>query len=87
MLRISQIRDSRGYTLKLEGKLLTPWLDEVRLACDQLSAEVPAPQLDLAAVSYVDDRGAKLLNELQAAGFVFTGCSPFVASLLGRVGD
>ena len=58
MLRItcSETGDTRRM-LKLEGKLLEPWLDELRTACG--AAEIPPSglHLDLAALSFIDSAG------------------------------
>lgn len=82
MLRITQIHDSHGAGLKLEGKLLGPWTDELRAACTDLTPQARPPRLDLTEVSYVDAAGIKLLEDLRGAGFDLTACSHFVASVL-----
>jgi ABC-type transporter Mla MlaB component len=82
MLRITQIHDSQGPALKLEGKLLGPWTDELRLACAHLFGQTTHRRLDLAGVSYVDRAGAQLLEDLRAEGFDVTACSHFVATVL-----
>ena len=84
MLRISQVNDIRGPQLKLEGKLLAPWIDELRSACDRLAQQVARPRLYLAQISYVDSSGAKLLAELRTTGFDLAACSPFVAAVLNQ---
>jgi len=84
MLRITQINDVRGPQLKLEGKLLAPWIDELRSACDRLAQQTAQPRLDLAQVSYVDAAGAKLLANLRTKGFDLAACSPFLAAVLNR---
>jgi ABC-type transporter Mla MlaB component len=84
MLRITQVHDVRGPQLKLEGKLLAPWIDELRSACDQLAQQTAQPRLDLAQVSYVDAAGAKLLADLRTTGFDLAACSPFVAAVLNQ---
>ena len=86
MLRITETHDSNGPVLKLEGKLLAAWTDELRSACELVAAQSCRPRLDLAAVSYVDTAGAKLLDELRAAGFALAACSPFVTTVLRREG-
>lgn len=82
MLRITSIDDAEGPRLKLEGKLLGPWADELRAHCAAISNQLGRPQLDLEAVSYVDSAGVGVLQALQAEGFRIVGCSPFVAMIL-----
>jgi hypothetical protein len=84
MLRITKIHDSHGTALKLEGKLIGPWADELRTACAELAAQNRSLHLDLTDVSYVDRAGAQLLEDLRAAGFDLSACSHFVATVLHR---
>jgi hypothetical protein len=80
MLRITRVTEcNRGATLKLEGKLTGPWVGELRRACGQ----PPGPYaLDLAALSFADGDGVRLLRELLAAGSTLAACSGLVAELL-----
>jgi anti-anti-sigma regulatory factor len=82
MLRITVIHDSHGPGLKLEGKLLTAWTDELRIACAELARQTRRPRLDLKQLSYVDSLGAKLLESLQRGGFELVGCSPYISTIL-----
>ena len=41
MLKITQIDDGLKRTFKLEGKLLEPWIEEVRNACGSLNGRLP----------------------------------------------
>jgi anti-anti-sigma regulatory factor len=82
MLRVTPLHESRGPGLKLEGKLLGPWTDELRTACEAVANQTPRPRLDLTAVSFVDASGAELLEELRNMGFELVGCSGYVAAVL-----
>jgi hypothetical protein len=65
MLRITRFTGTHlNQTIKLEGKLLRPWVDEVRKAC--ASARDPAGRicLDLSALTFVDAPEEELLREL-----------------------
>jgi len=83
MLRITRVESqTNGPTIKLEGKLLGPWTQEVRSAC-QAAAEVNGrSRLDLSALTFVDAEGVKLLAELLAGGIELADCSHFVATLM-----
>jgi hypothetical protein len=75
-------QDSFCQIIKLEGKLLHDWLDEVR----RLFVDVhdgPFPSLDLSGLTFVDREGAELLLQLLRQGVRIESCSPFVAELLG----
>jgi hypothetical protein len=83
MLRITRSTDIHmNQILKLEGKLLRPWVDEVRKACVGASDPAGRPSLDLSALSFVDAAGAGLLWELIGLGIEIVACSNFIAELL-----
>ena len=83
MLKITEItRNDSGKTFKLEGKLLGPWVDELRNVCAQPLDRLEQVSLDLAAVTFVNAAGAELLRELIRQGIIITQCSAFVAELL-----
>lgn len=83
MLRITNIQnDASVPVLKLEGKLLEPWVGELHEACRGACGPLSQLTLDLAGLSFVDSSGASALHELQHRGISLTGCSPLVAELL-----
>ena len=83
MLKITEIGwNDSGRTFKLEGKLLGPWVDELRNVCTQPLERFEQVGLDLAAVTFVNAVGAELLRELIRQGIIITQCSAFVAELL-----
>ena len=82
MLRISvSEQETSCRIVKLEGKLLHAWCDEVRRVCVE-AEEGSLTSLDLSGLSFVDRRGAELLQELLRQGVRVHACSPFVAELL-----
>ena len=85
MLRITWI-DAEGSdpnrTLKMEGKLLGPWVDELGRACEVSELPRHCLRLDLAAVTFVDSIGLKLLDDLLRQGATIVGCSDFISVLL-----
>ena len=87
MLRITWI-DAEGSdsnrTLKLEGKILGPWVDELGYACEVSGLPRHCLRLDLAAVTFVDSIGLKLLADLDRQGATIVGCSDFISVLLNR---
>ena len=79
MLRITRMPGDSADTVRLEGKLLEPWLDEA----SRVVAVAPSPvQLDLAGLRFVDEAGLRWLRQLQSRGAVIVSCSGFVAELL-----
>lgn len=82
MLRISSVDTIESPPLlRLEGKLIGPWVDEFRQACASRQAGNKL-RLDLAAVTYVDRAGLDLLSELIAGGTTFVACSALVGEFL-----
>ncbi|NUQ61054.1 MAG: hypothetical protein HUU20_01110 [Pirellulales bacterium] len=82
MLRVTTIRNGSQVILRLEGRLLAPWLDEFRSACARADAGSELMALDLADLTYVDEAGARLLRRLVDQGVPICACSAFVAELL-----
>jgi hypothetical protein len=69
-------------TLKLEGELRGPWVEEVRKACGPCTVPPGGAGLDLSAVTFVDAAGEALLRDLIGRGIDIVACSSYVAELL-----
>ena len=83
MLKISQAgKPGQNFTLKLEGRVVGPWVGELRLICDSLLSNDRALNLDLSDVSYADTEGVELLANLKWRGVRLVNGSPFVAEQL-----
>lgn len=88
MLRIHVESHSGGVDVRLEGKLVHPWVDElVKVWMDLLrnggaSADL---RLDLSDVSFVDGCGRALLAHMSREGCVLHGTGPFIASVIQDV--
>jgi ABC-type transporter Mla MlaB component len=68
--------------LRLEGKLLGPWVPELLRVCNELSCSVDLLHLDLSTVTFVDGAGVALLRDLLGRGARLVACSCLVADLL-----
>ena len=83
MLKISQAgKANHSVTLKLEGRVVGPWVGELRQFCEALLAEGRALRLDLAEVTFADADGVGVLSRLKSRGVSFANCSPFVEEQL-----
>ncbi len=86
MLRITRIdvhTGEPGWTLKLEGKLVGPWVDELSRTFEAFPPTASGRLgLDLSDVTFIDSAGAKLLKLLIQEGVTIVACSGFVALLL-----
>jgi anti-anti-sigma regulatory factor len=71
-------------SIKLEGSLSGPWVEELRKAwsAGAESPRDPAVTLDLSGVNFVDEAGRDLLMQIRKTGAVLLGVSPFVRELL-----
>jgi hypothetical protein len=82
MLRITQSNARGGEAMvKLEGKLLEPWVDEVRRLFLAAAGNSPR-RLDLSTLTFADAAGTELLRQLLREGVAIESCSAFVAALL-----
>ena len=79
MLKISQAgKANHSVTLKLEGRVVGPWVGELRQVCETLLSESRALRLDLADVTFADADGVAALTGFKARGITLKDCSPFV---------
>ncbi len=79
MLKISQTETpNQTLILKLEGRLVGPWVGELCRICEPLLAADRALKLDLAEVAYLDAEGVTALNSFKSRGVKLNNCSPFV---------
>ena len=82
MLKISEPTANSAVTLKLEGRLIGPWVNQLRQTCENRLAEAQRVQLDLTDLEYADRSGVTLLMTLRARGVELVNCSPFLAEEL-----
>jgi anti-anti-sigma regulatory factor len=83
MLKITAITDGPSdVLLKLEGKLVQPWVEALAQVCAHWTDNTYAIRLDLSAVNFVDAAGTQLLREQIRQGIAIAACSRFVAELL-----
>jgi len=66
MLKITLENGLQPATIKLEGKLSGPWVDELARAWDKFAVEKPGTTLtvDLSGVTFIDAAGRKLLSSM-----------------------
>ena len=87
MLRISPVESGNHHTracvlLRLEGRVVGPWVAELGMACEKILGEGQALELDLAEVSFLDPAGISLLANVRSRGVELVDCSPFIAEQL-----
>jgi anti-anti-sigma regulatory factor len=83
MLRITMVQDEAGEPrLRLEGKLITEWVDEFRRACQTVRAANDHVGLDLSGLSFIDALGVAALRELLQQDTSVISIPPFIGELL-----
>jgi len=68
--------------LRLSGRLMDLWVDELRRSCQELLGNGVTLALDLSDVSFVDHAGVGLLSELIQRGVLLMYCPDFVREQL-----
>jgi hypothetical protein len=78
MLRISVERNSKTATLKLAGKLVGPWVDELDRTWNEVNMQtlIDGVLLDLSDVTFVAPEGRRQLKSMceKGARFKTSGC-------------
>jgi hypothetical protein len=84
MLRVTVIESSEtAVTLRVEGRITGPWVEELRTACSVHSfPDEVQLSLELADISFADAAGIELLKELRDRGADLTHTTPFLAEQL-----
>ncbi|MGO8817696.1 MAG: hypothetical protein ACLQVG_23870 [Terriglobia bacterium] len=70
MLKITIEKNSKSTTLRVEGRLIGPWVDELERAWRGVTSD-PADgrvAIDLTDVTFVGEEGKKLLEEMYGEG-------------------
>ncbi len=88
MLRITELAPAQGAVhLRLEGRLVGPWVSEAKQVCDRKLDHQRPLVLDLKDLAFVDLRGAVLLAQLRQDGAQLLNGSPFLEAQLRAVGE
>jgi ABC-type transporter Mla MlaB component len=83
VIKISIINDSeQAIEFQLEGKLVGPWVEELRKLSDEALSLQKNVSLDLERVWFVDSRGVTLLRDLAKRQVSELKCSQFVSQQL-----
>lgn len=81
MLRIIPSGTRRVRTLDLDGKLVGPWVEELRRTIGPQDAS-ESICLNLAHLTFADGAGLRLLRELHGGGALLVGAPPLIDGLL-----
>src|SRR5208337_2815124 len=87
MLRITTTNIDEKVTLKLEGKLSGPWVEELE-RCWRTSTNISGKRrlvVDLSGVTFVDPAGKKLLCSISSEGAQLVGSGLMPKSLIDEI--
>jgi anti-anti-sigma regulatory factor len=87
LLRITRISEPDAITLKLEGKLAGPWVEELQKTWRSVkeTAGDQAFVVDLNDVTYIDEPGERLLRQMHTVGTVLVAEGPYMSQRLLRI--
>jgi hypothetical protein len=87
MLKISTIETPRSCRLVLEGKLITPWVGELKTACERARAELRDRKLIVYIRNLVtiSQEGENVLLQLMNDGIRVSGCGVFTKHVLKQL--
>ncbi len=87
MLKISIVESRKQRRLVVEGRLVAPWSDEMKAACERAGSGLDGRELviDLKNITTIGQQGENLLLELMKQGVKFRGCGVFTNEILKQV--
>src|SRR5205085_2971924 len=87
MLKISIVESRKQRRLVAEGRLVTPWSDELKAACERAGSGLDGRELviDLKNVTTISQEGENLLLELMKQGVTCRGSGVFTNVILKQV--
>ncbi len=85
MLRITvKNENKKNRILLLEGKVSKQWLEELQTEIERSINVGEKLALDFSKVSYIDEEGARLINQSGYKKIEKRNCSLFIRTLLGH---
>ena len=87
MLKISIVEGRKQRRLVVEGKLVAPWSDELKGACERAGSGLNGRELviDLKNLTTISQQGEHLVLELMKQGIKFRGCGVFTNEILKQI--
>ena len=84
MLKVSIVEGRKQRRLVVEGRLVAPWSDELKAACDRAGSGLNGRELviDLKNLTTIGQQGENLLLQLMQQGVRFRGCGVFTNEIL-----
>ena len=89
MLKITVQKGSGEKVIKLEGKLVQPWIQEFENAWQELLAARNGSALivDLRSVTYTSEEGKQALRRVHRDGAKLLATGPLMSSIVQQIND
>lgn len=87
MLKVTVMEDSGAVVLKLEGRLVGPWVKEVETAWNSVMGSAKGERLsvDLSGVTFVGAEGKELLKRMHHAGAELAALGPMTMYIVQKI--
>ena len=87
MLKISIVEGRKQRRLVVEGRLVAPWSDELKAACEKAGSGLDGRELviDLKNLTTISQQGENVLLEVMKQGARCRGCGVFTNEILKQV--
>jgi hypothetical protein len=85
MLKITTQTDATGTIFELEGKLAGPWVQELENCWQRAVPDDQPVKVALKAVTFIDERGRKLLAEMHRQGVELAGEGCMTRAILEEI--
>lgn len=87
MLRITTHNEDTATRLIVEGKLVGPWVEELKKCWQEASQLKPVPplQAELSALTLIDAEGKALLSEMHRQGVKLTALGLMTQAIIEEV--
>lgn len=87
MLKISIVENRTQRRLVLEGKLVAPWADELKPACEKAKADLGNRELivEVKNLTAINQAGENVLLDLMSEGVKFRGYGVYTKHMLKQL--
>ena len=85
MFRVTVQSDADQTVLKVEGRLVQPFVRELRECWRNVSSGAKAMVLDVRSVTFVTPEGQNLLAEIYQAGGTLVASGPMMNSIVEKI--
>ena len=84
MFKVSVVESRNQRRLVLEGKLIAPWAEELRTACEVARSDLDGRELvvEVKNLTAINQAGENVLLELMQQGVKFRSCGIFTRHVL-----